>query len=84
MEVVGGGKGGVFLMGVIAEVFRDLKGRARGRVVMFLCGGFCPSWIILVLSREFVVAGGEIPVCGNVAMSRDRMFGGGFPVWCDR
>lgn len=71
-------------MGVVAEVFRDLKGRAMGRVVMFFCGGVCLSWIILVLFREFVVVGGEVPVCGNVAMSRGRIFGRGFRVWCDR
>lgn len=41
---------------MIAEVFRDLKGRAMGRVI-FLCGG-CLNWIILVFSGEFVVVGG--------------------------
>ena len=79
--VVGGGRlgGRGISFGCDCGVYRDLKGRAMGRVVIFLCGG-CLSWIILVFSRKFEVVGGEIPVCGNVAMSRDRMFGGGFPV----
>ena len=83
MAVVGGWELGGISYECDCGVYRGLKGRAMRRVVMFLCGG-CLSWIILVLFREFVVVGGGIPVCGNVAMSRDRIFGRGFRVWCDR